>query len=109
MRSRAGLNTVLEALRFGVPLLAIPITNDQPGVAARIAHKKLGSAISQDNLSSSDLPALITQAVEDSTLRANAGHIRESISRTDGLAMAAGLIEQAFGLPVVHAPSARAV
>jgi len=106
--THAGLNTVLEALGFGVPLLAIPITNDQPGVAARIAHKKLGLVISQDNLSPSDLPTLITQAIEDSTLRANAGHLRESISKTDGLATAAGLIEKAFGLRAAQSPSARA-
>lgn len=59
---------MLEA-RFGVPLLAIPITNDQPGVAARIAHKNVGLVISQDNLSSSDLPALI-----DDTGRARNGN-----------------------------------
>src|SRR5262249_57846420 len=103
--THAGLNTVLEALGFGVPLLAIPITNDQPGVAARIAHKEVGVVISQDNLSSSDLPALITHAVEDSTLRANAGHLGESISKTDGLATAAGLIEEAFGVRTAHASS----
>ena len=107
--THAGLNTVLEALGCGVPLLAIPITNDQPGVAARIAHKKVGLVISQDNLSSSDLPALITQAVEDSKLRANAGHLRGSISKTDGLAMAAGLIEKALGLRTAHDQSARVV
>jgi zeaxanthin glucosyltransferase len=105
--THAGLNTVLEALSFGVPLLAIPITNDQPGVAARIAHKKVGLVISQEELSSADLPALITQAAEDSTLRANAGHIRESIWKTDGLATAARLIEEAFGLPA-HASSREA-
>ena len=49
------------------------------------------------NLSSSDLPALITQAVEDSRLRANARHLSEAISKTDGLAMAAELIEKALG------------
>src|SRR5215831_8917670 len=67
--THAGLNTVLEALASGVPLLAIPITNDQPGVAARIAHRNVGIAISKDNLSSADLPDLITHAMEDSTLR----------------------------------------
>jgi zeaxanthin glucosyltransferase len=105
--THAGLNTVLEALGLGVPLLAIPITNDQPGVAARIAHKGVGLAISEDNLSSSDLPALIRQAVEDSTLRANAGRLRESICKT-GLAMAAGLIEKALGLRAANPQSNRA-
>jgi MGT family glycosyltransferase len=102
--THAGLNTVLETLASGVPLLAIPITNDQPGVAARIAHKKVGLVISQEELSSADLPALITHAVEDSTLRANAGRIGESIAKTDGLATAARLVEEAFGLPA-HARS----
>ena len=106
--THAGLNTVLEALGFGVPLLAIPITNDQPGVGARIAHKKVGLVISQDNLSSSDLRDLITHAVEDSTLRANAGHLSESIRKNDGLAMAAGLIEKALGLRATDPLSARA-
>jgi MGT family glycosyltransferase len=107
--THAGLNTVLEALRFGVPLLASPVTNDQPGVAARIAHKEVGLVISQNDLSSSDLPALIMQAVEDSTLRTNARHLSESISENDGLAMAAGLIEKAFGLRAAFSPLARAV
>ena len=96
--THAGLNTVLEALGFGVPLLAIPITNDQPGVAARIANKEVGLAMSQDNLSSSDLPTLIAQAVEDSRIRANARRLSEVISKTDGLAVAAGLVEKALGL-----------
>ena len=100
---------MLEALGFGVPLLATPITNDQPGVAARIAHKEVGLIVSQDDLSSSDPPALITQAVEDSTLRANARHLSESISKIDGLAMAAGLIKKALDLRAADPLSARAV
>ena len=40
--THAGLNTVLESLAQGVPQVAIPVTFDQPGVAARIAHKQTG-------------------------------------------------------------------
>ena len=32
--THAGLNTALESLAAGVPMVAIPVTNDQPGVAA---------------------------------------------------------------------------
>src|SRR6266446_223898 len=46
--THAGLNTVLESLAQGVPQLAIPIAFDQPGVAARIAHKKTGVVTSLD-------------------------------------------------------------
>ena len=87
--THAGLNTALEALAFGVPLLAIPITNDQPGVAARIADKEVGLVISQGDLYTSDLPSLITQAVKDSRIRANARRLGEAISQADGLAVAA--------------------
>ena len=48
--THAGFNTVLEALTQGVPQIAIPITHDQPGVAARIAEKKTGLMISLDRL-----------------------------------------------------------
>ena len=40
--THAGMNTVLDALEAGVPLLAIPIAFDQPGIAARIVHHGAG-------------------------------------------------------------------
>ena len=40
--THGGLNTVLEALAQGVPLVAIPVAYDQPGVAARIKHSRTG-------------------------------------------------------------------
>ena len=35
--THAGMNTTLESLSNAVPMVAIPITNDQPGIAARIS------------------------------------------------------------------------
>jgi len=96
--THAGLNTVLESLANDVPLLAIPITNDQPGVAARISQKGVGLAISQQQLTTSDLSALISRAIGDSDLRANVSRMQKSILSTDGLAVAADLLEKAFGL-----------
>src|SRR6266853_6737775 len=43
--THAGLNTSLESLAQGVPMVAIPVTNDQPGVAARIAYTKTGEFV----------------------------------------------------------------
>src|SRR5258708_30480632 len=36
--THAGLNTTLEALAQGVPMVAIPIAYDQPGGPARVAY-----------------------------------------------------------------------
>jgi len=62
--THAGLNTVLESLSNAVPMLALPITNDQPGVAARIANKKSGVVISPDQASPGTFVAAIKRCSE---------------------------------------------
>src|ERR1700751_3714853 len=96
--THAGLNTVLEALAQGVPQVAIPVTNDQPGVAARIADKKTGVIASLDKLTSSHLSTLLDKVLNDSTYRDNAGKIQRAIAQTNGLSRAADLIEQSLGV-----------
>jgi zeaxanthin glucosyltransferase len=96
--THAGLNTALESLSNGVPMLALPITNDQPGVAARIANKKVGVVISPDQASPGNFVAAIKQVLGDSTFRDNARRMKEAIRSTNGLSMAAGILERAFEL-----------
>ena len=38
--THAGVNTVLESLSEGVPLVAVPLGNDQFGVAARLKARE---------------------------------------------------------------------
>jgi MGT family glycosyltransferase len=96
--THAGLNTVLESLSSGVPMLALPITNDQPGVAARIANKKVGVVISPDQASPGNFVAAINQVLGDSTFRDNVQRMQEAIRRIDGLSIAVGILERAFEL-----------
>ena len=98
--THAGLNTALESLSAGVPMVALPITNDQPGVAARIANKKVGGVISPEQASPSNVVAAIHQVLGDSTFLDNVQRVQESICRTDGLSIAAGILERAFDLEV---------
>jgi zeaxanthin glucosyltransferase len=96
--THAGLNTVLESLSNGVPMLALPITNDQPGVAARIANKKVGVVISPDQASPATFVAAIKRVLGDSTFRDNVLRVQEAIRSTDGLSIAADILEGAFEL-----------
>src|SRR5499425_1965962 len=96
--THAGLNTVLESLSNGVPMLALPITNDQPGVAARIADKNVGVVLSPDHASPRNLVAAINRVLDDSTFRDNAKRVQETIRSTDGLSIASGILERAFDL-----------
>ena len=96
--THAGLNTVLESLAQGVPQIAIPVTNDQPGVAARIAHKKSGKRTPLDGLNTANLSALLNEVFDDPIYRDNSRSIQEAIAKKNGLSVAADLLEQAFGL-----------
>jgi zeaxanthin glucosyltransferase len=40
--THGGLNTVLDAIAAGTPMLVLPIAFDQPGVAARVVHSGIG-------------------------------------------------------------------
>jgi zeaxanthin glucosyltransferase len=91
------LNTVLEALTHGVPQIAIPVTNDQPGVAARIADKKTGKTTSLDGLDTWNLSGLLDEVLNDPVYRDNSRLIQKAIAKRNGLSVAAELLEQAFG------------
>ncbi|MBV9732313.1 MAG: glycosyltransferase family 1 protein [Verrucomicrobia bacterium] len=96
--THAGLNTVLESLAQGVPQVAIPVTFDQPGVAARIADKQTGLVTSLDKLTAEHLSALLSQVLRNPTYRANAGKIQKAIASVNGLSVAADLIEDSLGV-----------
>ena len=104
--THAGFNTALEALTQGVPQIAIPLTNDQPGVAARIADKKTGKTTSLDGLDASNLSALLDEVFNNPIYRDNSRSIQKTIAKKNGLSVAADLLEQAFGL--THNPISEA-
>jgi zeaxanthin glucosyltransferase len=95
--THAGLNTVLESLAQGVPQLAIPITYDQPGVAARIAHKRTGLVTLLDKLNADHLAFLLNEVLTDPTYRENALKMQEAIAEANGLSVAADFIEESVG------------
>jgi len=94
--THAGLNTVLESLAQGVPMVAIPIAYDQPGTAARIAYHGVGELVELDELTTEGLRGLIEKVLQDPSYRERAGYFRKVISKTRGLDVAANIIEQAF-------------
>ena len=96
--THAGLNTVLESLAQGVPQLAIPVTYDQPGVAARIAHQKTGVATSLVGLSADHLAFLLEEVLTNLTYRENARKLQKAITKANGLSVAADLIEESLGM-----------
>jgi len=94
--THAGLNTALESLAEGVPMVAIPIGYDQPGVAARIAHHGVGEFVDIEDVTVERLRELIEQVLNSPRYRAKARWFQNVIAQTRGLDLAAEVIERAF-------------
>jgi len=101
--THAGLNTVLESLTQGVPQVAIPVTFDQPGVAARIAHHRTGVVTSLDKLTPDHLSELLDEVLINSAYRTNAQKLQRKIVEANGLPVAAGVIEKELAVRTLNA------
>ena len=103
MITHAGMNTTMECLRNGVPMVAIPITNDQPGVAARIAWTGAGKFIPLNQLSAMKLRSAVKTVLEQDSYKQNALRLQAAMIRSGGVQRAANIIEQAVstGQPVL--------
>ena len=94
--THAGMNTVLESLSNGVPMVAIPIANDQPAVAARIAWTGTGKIVPLKKVSVENLRRAIEQILRKDSYKNNALKLQQSIKQVGGVSKAANIIEQAI-------------
>jgi len=90
--SHCGMNSVSESLYFGVPLLMIPQTAEQSGVAQRVSELGAGIRIEKTDLGS------IRKAMEEifsgGKYKENAEKISEGFRRCSGAKGAADKIEE---------------
>ncbi|QIF03023.1 glycosyltransferase [Roseimicrobium sp. ORNL1] len=91
--THAGLNTALETLAAGVPMVALPITNDQPGVAARLRHLGVAKVIPIAALKAAHLRAAVQEMLANTEAKRRTQEFAQRIRETDGIAAAADLVE----------------
>jgi zeaxanthin glucosyltransferase len=94
--THAGLNTALESLSHGVPMVAIPITNDQPAVASRLEWLGVAEVVPLGKLSVPRLRRAIDQVLREPRYREKAKQLQTEITRCAGVIRAADIVEQAF-------------
>lgn len=102
--THGGLNTVLDALSFGVPMVAIPIAFEQGAIAARIRWTGAGEVIPIRRLTVPKLRAAVQKVLSTPSYATSALRISQSIERAGGIEKAAGLIESASP-PDGHQPT----
>ena len=96
--THAGINTVLESLCEGVPFVAIPLGNDQPGMAARVKARGACVVVPAHRLNAVRLRKALVQVLQDVSYRAAAQALQKSLMQIDGPGRAADLIEQVLKL-----------
>jgi zeaxanthin glucosyltransferase len=93
--THGGLNTTLESLSNGVPLVALPVTDDQPGVGARIRRAGVGRVIPIRRLTTNRLRRALTDVLTDARYGMSAQRIKSEIRALDGVTRAVEIIEAA--------------
>ena len=90
--SHCGMNSASESLYFGVPLVLLPQTAEQGGVAERV--RQLGAGIRPGRQDAAGIRAAAEEVLTDRTYRENAEKIRDGFRRCGGAAAAADKILQ---------------
>ena len=90
--THCGMNSASEGLYFGVPLVMLPKTTEQGGVAARV--EQLGAGIILKKTSPAAIREAIQTVLTDSQYRKNAAKIAESFRSCPGAKGAADKIER---------------
>lgn len=94
--THAGLNTALESLNAGVPIVAIPIGDDQPGIAARLKYVGAGEFIELDNLNPNQLKTLVLHVLTNDFYSQNARRLQQALAKINGVKLASDIIEEAI-------------
>ena len=94
--THAGLNTVMDALAAGTPMLALPIAFDQPGVAARIVHADVGVRVHHAFATRAALRRGLRRILDDAGYARRARKLGRDVHAAGGVVRAADLIEAAL-------------
>ncbi|MGN0513482.1 MAG: macrolide family glycosyltransferase [Lachnospiraceae bacterium] len=90
--THCGMNSVSEALYYGVPLVLFPQTPEQQGVANRV--NELNAGIFLKDVSTSEIKKAVREALDNASIKENAVKIQESFRKCGGAKEAASFIEK---------------
>jgi MGT family glycosyltransferase len=91
--SHAGMNSTMESLYFGVPLVVVPQQLEPEANARQIERLGLGRRLAASTLSPELLCAAVTEVATDPVIRANVARMKKIIRNAAGAVAAADAIE----------------
>lgn len=93
MVTHGGLNSIMECVQLGVPMVIVPAARDQPGNAARAARLGIALTAGMAELTGAMLAGMLDRALADPALKENQARLRQRIAEEVGLAAAVRSIE----------------
>ena len=94
--THAGLNTALETLARGKPMLCIPVTNDQPGVATRVAYLGAGLVVRPGQVTAAKVRTAVRTLSTNPEYRTASQDCAKKMANANGLQRAAEIVEEAL-------------
>ena len=91
--THAGFNTVLDALSYGVPMVAIPLAFEQPATAARLERAGVARIVTLAKASPARLAKAIETVLGERQFRQKAALIQTEIAAAGGVRRAADILE----------------
>ncbi len=90
--SHGGLNSVSEALYYGVPVITVPMANDQPAVAKRITELGAGLQLRLEEITPELLRNSVFEVLAEPGYQMHSHEISESFLKAGGYKVAADKI-----------------
>jgi MGT family glycosyltransferase len=100
--THGGVNTVLNAISRGIPIVALPRGADQPGMCARIVFAGIGGRVPFARSTVAEVRQLVEQVLKHDSFRQRARQLQQAMLAAGGVPRAAEIAEQALttGRPV---------
>lgn len=90
--THGGMNSVMEALYYGVPMVVIPQQHEQAVTAQSIAALEIGIALDRETLTAAQLREAVDRVATNQAFRASAQKVQRDVRAAGGYAAAATAI-----------------
>jgi MGT family glycosyltransferase len=82
--THGGMNSTMESLSFGVPLVVVPQMKEQEMTARRVQELGLGLALESETLTAETLRATVEQVASDLDVRTRTREMQQKIHQAGG-------------------------
>lgn len=88
-----GLNTVMDAMAHGVPVVAVPIAFEQGAIAARLERTGAGRTVSRRFLTAGRMERAMREVATNPSYRTRSRELAHEVARGRGVDLAADIVE----------------